>query len=440
MVGRPASRWKSHEALQVVGGAAPGDHRVPSDLGAVVSPQPKRSEGRGTPIRGRDVARGPLRVLQVTPRFIPSVGGVETHVWEVSRRLIRSGVAVTVLTTDASGSLPASEAVDGIPVLRVRAWPTDGDYMFAPGLAARIRRPLWDLVHVQSYHTLVAPTAMASAARAGVPYVVTFHGGGHSSALRSRLRGVQLRTLRPLLRRAERLVAVADFEVERYGRLLRLDPTRFVTIPNGAELPTSGHLSGVTPDSGTLIVSLGRLEAYKGHHRVLRAMPHVLAEIPDARLWIAGAGPEAAALRALAADLGIGDRVEIGVVDRATLAVRLRAAALTVLLSEFETHPIAVLEAASLGVPLVVADSTGLLEMVRRGYADGVPLDGDPSVHARAFVERIRAPRTAPPPVPTWDACAAQLRALYQEATDHARAPRGGRTVGSWLARPKRSL
>ena len=74
-----------------------------------------------------------------------------------------------------------------------------------------------DLVHIQSYHTLVAPLAMLAARRAKLPYLLTFHGGGHSSQLRNATRGSQLALLRPLLAHAERLVTLAHFE-ETYFR------------------------------------------------------------------------------------------------------------------------------------------------------------------------------------------------------------------------------
>ena len=182
-------------------------------------------------------AASALRILMATPHFHPSVGGVETHVHEVSARLARMGASVTVLATDRTGELPEEEDHGGVDTRRVRAWPRRADYLFAPGMREVVSSGGWDVVHVQSYHTLVAPTAMLSARRAGVPYVVTFHAGGHSSPIRGHVRGLQLRTLRPLLAGASRLVALTKFEVERYGQLLRLDPSRFVQIPNGCDLP-----------------------------------------------------------------------------------------------------------------------------------------------------------------------------------------------------------
>ena len=50
-----------------------------------------------------------LRIGMVAARALPFMGGIETHVHEVSRRLAASGVDVTVLTTDTSGKLPRSE-------------------------------------------------------------------------------------------------------------------------------------------------------------------------------------------------------------------------------------------------------------------------------------------------------------------------------------------
>jgi glycosyltransferase involved in cell wall biosynthesis len=242
--------------------------------------------------------------------------------------------------------------------------------------------------------------------------VVTFHGGGHSSRARNLVRGAQVTGLGPLLRRAAALVAIADFEVEHYGRRLRVAPERWVKIPNGADLPSPSRGSGQEP--GTLIVSPARLEEYKGHHRVLRAFPHVLRQIPDARLWIAGRGPRENALRELARELGVADRVEIEAVDRQTLADRMVGAALVTLISDFESHPLAALEAMSLGVPVVVANNSGMSELAARGLALAVEIGDSPEKHAAAMVQQILTPLVVDIRVPTWDDCADDLRRLYE--------------------------
>src|SRR5262245_60266474 len=139
-----------------------------------------------------------MRILMVAARCHPFMGGIETHIHEVGPRLVARGHVVDVLTTDPSGELPAEEYVRGMRVQRVRAWPRERDLYVAPGIYAAIRRGVWDLVHFQGYNTFVAPIGMLAAIRGGLPFVLTFHSGGHSSRLRNAMRGAQQAMLRPL--------------------------------------------------------------------------------------------------------------------------------------------------------------------------------------------------------------------------------------------------
>lgn len=360
----------------------------------------------------------PIRVAMTTPYFLPHTGGVEQHVAEVAARMTAAGEAtVSVLTTGAEEGLPARETMGGVVVHRHRALPRGRDWLWAPGLGREIAAGDWDLVHVQSYHTLVAPIAMRAARSAGLPYVVTFHGGGSSSVLRTRLRGAQRRMLRPLLRGADALVAVAGFEAAVYGDELGLAPDRFTLIPNGFDLPEPGPLPHDAPAGAPLIASVGRLEEYKGHQHAIAAMPAVLRTHPDARLWIAGSGPYEPQLRAQIATLGLQDHVTIHAVpprSRAEMAARLAACDLVVLLSAFETHPVAVLEAIALGRPVLVAPGSGTGELADRGLARAVD-PHDPEAVAAAITRELRDPlRPGAADLPTWDGCAAALLALYR--------------------------
>lgn len=361
-----------------------------------------------------------LRVLLATARYFPYMGGVENHTYQVARRLAYAGVDVTVLTTDPSGQLPANEQLDGVKIQRVRAWPAKRDYYFAPGIYRVIMHGSWDIVHCLSYHTLVAPLVMLAALRVNIPYVVTFHGGGHSSRLRNAFRGTQLAMLRPLLARADRLIATAKFEVELFGKQLHLSDERFVFIPNGSDLAeVVQHTLATT--KGTLIASVGRLERYKGHHRILAALPKILEQQPDVRLWIVGAGPYEPALRRMARELGVADRVEIRAIpaeDRQTMVSELSRAALVTLLSEYETHPMAVLEALALGCPVLVADTSGLHELAEQGFVRAIPLESTAEEVAAAVFHQLREPLVPPRMMlPTWDDCANDLLAIYYSIT-----------------------
>jgi glycosyltransferase involved in cell wall biosynthesis/GT2 family glycosyltransferase len=361
----------------------------------------------------------PLRILMVTPRSPLNQGGVERHVMEVSRRLAAAGDTVEVLCTDPGGPALVEDELDGVTVRTVRAWPAHRDWCLAPRIWREMSRRPWDIVHVQSYHTFVAPLAMLRALRLGIPYVVTFHGGGHSSDARNRVRGVQRLLLGPLLRRAASLVAVARFEIGQYGRELRVPADRFSLIPNGTDLAfTAAEEANGQPEGPPRIASIGRLERYKGHHRAIAALPPVLRVEPEARLLIVGTGPYEEALREQAEELGVGGSVEFTSTpaDRPeAMAELLRSVSLVLLLSDFETHPLVALEAAAAGRRLLVADSSGLAEIAEDGLARAVPLDESPEGTARAVIEALaEPPPSARPTLTSWDECAAGLHELYQ--------------------------
>lgn len=365
----------------------------------------------------------PLRVLQVTPRYFPYMGGTETHVYEVGRRLAGRDVDVTVLTTDPTRRLPADEVIDGVRVCRVPAWPAQKDYYFALDILRVVAQGCWDLVHCQGCHTLVPPFAMLAALQSRIPYVLTFHLGGHSSSVRRSLRGLQWTLLRPLLQRAARLIAVSEFEASFFQQQVRLPADRFVVIPNGSNLP---EVDEKTParHEGTLITSVGRLEHYKGHQRVIAALPKVIANWPDVHLKIVGSGPYEAALREQAVALGIADRVHIGAIpatDRAGMARVLARSALVTLLSEAESNPVAVMEAVALGRSVLVADTSGLRELAQRGLVRAIALESQADDVAAAILNQLRHPHVPPTvALPTWDGCAADLLEVYRSVARRA--------------------
>lgn len=354
----------------------------------------------------------------VTPRYLPHIGGVERYVHELSTRLARDGLEITVLTTDPTGELPGYEEADGIEILRLPAWPRKHDYYFAPGVYRQISAGTWDVVHVQSYHTFVAPLAMLAARRARLPYVLTFHAGGHSSWFRRAVRRPQWALLRPLLADAARLVAIAQFEIDVYSKRLRLPREHFVLIPLGTDFGRlAGLRSGAAP-SKPIIASLGRLERYKGHHRLIEALPEILQRRPDATVWIAGSGPYDEKLKRLAKKLGVAQQVDIHAVpsaDREAMACELSKVALVVLLSEYETQPAAALEAVALGRPVLVLDTTGLRNLADLGLAHAIPRNSTSGEIAASVLEQLEDPFVpARVELPSWDDCAAKHIELYQ--------------------------
>jgi glycosyltransferase involved in cell wall biosynthesis len=359
----------------------------------------------------------------VAARCQPEIGGIENHVAEVASRLGSREWDVEVLTTDRSGRLPRHERASGHDITRFRAFPRNRDWYFAPGIAWSLLGRRRCVVHIQGVHTLVPVLAMMACWVRRTPYLLTFHTGGSSSALRQGARGLQWRLLAPLLRRARALVGVSIYERDRFDRVLGT-PGAVHLIRNGGTLPPPDALVAADPD---LVVSIGRLERYKGHHRAIEALPDLVARRPAARLVILGSGPYEQELLDLAQRLGVADRVTIRFIpptDRAAMAGQLAAAGVVALLSEYEAHPVAVMEALSLGRPVVVARTSGLTELADQSWAVGVQIDAAPAEVAAALERQLSTPLVPDlASLPTWETCVDELEQVYADVTASSSSP-----------------
>ena len=92
----------------------------------------------------------------------------------------------------------------------------------------------------------------------------------------------------------------------------------------------------------------------------------------------------------------------------------LASAGLFVLFSEYEAHPVAVVEALSLRRPVLVSDTSGLGELAAKGLCRAIPRDAGPSEVAAAIAEELEARREIPDlTLPDWDDCAQSLSEVY---------------------------
>ena len=263
--------------------------------------------------------------------------------------------------------------------------------------------------------------AMAAAIRAHQRFVVTFHSGGHSSMFRRALRPLQQQLLRPMLKRADRLIGVSQFETDFFRRRLRLPASQFTTITNGVS-PDFLEVSDDSDTSRRVICSVGRLERYKGHHRVIETLPALRKLVPNVVLYIVGDGPYRPQLRrscdasawATSSSSSRSTRRE-----RRRMAELFRSAQLITLLSDYESQGVVGLEAIAVGRPLLVADGTTLAELGKYGEVSVVPPNVDKyslaELIARKLQEDLSPPRHL---VPLWENTADQLETLYRELVD----------------------
>lgn len=316
-----------------------------------------------------------LRVLVVTSRFAPQVGGTERYLTELLPALARAGCEVQVLAQrmelvaelrSAGVSSPVGSVYGEPVVARVARWG------FAKALADRIRHGApersIDLVHVHGYsRPLMAQTVLAARAL-GTPVVWSLHGGlmhppfGHRRTTRLLMRAFDRWALGPLLCSVAAFIVLADSQVEELAAR-GVPSERVHLLPNMVSedvLAFEGR-----PEYSGRLIAVGRLAPEKRLHDLVDAVA-LDPSLPDVDI----VGPDDGAgddLRRRAHGLVPGRVRFLGVPDRAVLVRAIAASRALVMPSAWEGQPMAALEALALGVPVVASD-----EAARALPAEGV--------------------------------------------------------------------
>ncbi len=327
----------------------------------------------------------------------PAGGFVADHVhW-----LARQGYAVEVI---AAG--PGAAVVDGISVERIdsplfydegapdrlardpRYWIEAARFSLRLARAVRRRSPRWE----RAFAHWLAPCGVAAALACPrrVPVTAIAHSGDVHLLRRTRLARVALAAL-------ARANARVVFVTAGLRDALVPGPTRLRTAvcSMGIDVPRFERLRRPPRDGAPTVLCLGRLVPVKGVDVLVDAMAQVSAE---ARLVVAGGGPELAALRERAWRRGLADVTFTGPVSTARRDELLAGADLLVLPSvqveggRTEGMPVAVLEAMAAGVPVVASRVGGMVD-VPDGAAVLVP-PGHPDALAAA-IDRVLATPSA---------------------------------------------
>ncbi len=217
--------------------------------------------------------------------------------------------------------------------------------------------------------------------------------GGEFAGIDRRWRDILIPRYYP---RADCVIANSD-GVARNLATLGVPESRIAAIPNGidcawiarqAELPA--RLPRGAPGMKT-IIAIGRLVAQKDHATLIRAVAAMGGTV-GCRLVILGSGPERSALRALAGNLGLGERVHLAGYQANPYAY-LAQSDLFVLSSRHEGMPNALLEALACGLPVVSTDCpSGPREILADGaFGELVPV-GDVAALAQAMTHALQAP------------------------------------------------
>jgi L-malate glycosyltransferase len=318
-------------------------------------------------------------------------GGTQRHLQEVLRLLDRRRFAVTVYTLRAGGEVQAELRSEGVEVRSLAI----GSGLLSPrsiaalaAVAWRLRRDRVDVVH--GYQWRPALVGAIAARLAGVPLVLASKRsltGDDPTARRAwRLIG---RLVDTILVNAEALrdEAIADGVQARWAVLRNgIDVARFRDLGEGDE---AKRLMGLDP-TRPVVGSVGRLEARKGHDRLLEAVGVLSATANGSapQLLLVGDGPLREGLQMQARELGVDHTVHFaGRLEDVRPA--LAAMDVFVLPSREEGMSNALLEAMAAARPVIATDVGGNGEIVRAGETGLlVPVD-DGDAMATALMDLL---------------------------------------------------
>lgn len=328
----------------------------------------------------------PPRLVMISRRFWPLIGGAESAVANLAQAFKKLGADCTVLTAQWEPGWPREIVHHGIRVIRIPqpAWRFYGTWRYQRGLAAWLtgHRAEYDLAYVSMLkHSAYATLGVARRLR--FPVVLRPEGAGLTGDCFWQLeanfgRRIKERCLTADAffapsRAIERELVAAGYPRDRIhytpnGVALRPTTDRATQLELRAALAEAEPSLTVAPNAPVVLYA-GRLHPAKGLATLVSAWQRVNERWPQARLWIAGEGPDRTALADQIASLGLHGRVVLaGPFDQ--VDDLLQSADLFVLPSREEGMSIALLEAMSAGLPIVatrIEGNAALIDHDRQG-------------------------------------------------------------------------
>jgi len=278
-------------------------------------------------------------------------------------------------------------AADGADEVYPMPMSGDVDLRFVPPLRRLIREQRPDIIHLHSRRG--ADVLGAIAARgSGVPVVLSRRVDNREIGWWAHIK----------YRMYDRVITVSD-NIREVLLSSGVPADKLVCVPSAVDADAYGgdcdrswfrEQFALADDALTLAV-VAQLIPRKGHRHLLRALPQILAAVPQTRLLVFGKGPLASTLKAQCEQLGVGHAVHFtGFRDDMTRI--LRCVDVLVHPAELEGLGVALLQAGAASVPAVASRAGGIPEIVRDGINGYLVEPGDSDALEQRIVQLLRDP------------------------------------------------
>ncbi|OZC37245.1 glycosyltransferase [Marinobacter vinifirmus] len=324
------------------------------------------------------------KVLHVT--FNMGIGGTE----QVIRQLVLGSrgqeVEHEIVCIDGQvGAIGEQMREDGIPVHRISRAP-GFDWKLIRGLRNLIRAQDVSIVHCHQYTPFLY--GRLAALRTGAKVVFTEHGRFYPD--RYRCKAALINPLLALLTPA--IVAISGATRDALAKYEFMPKSKIQVIYNGIQ-PLKANPARISelrselgiPEDSFVYGTVSRLDPVKNQTMMLQSFARCLKDYPESYLLMVGDGPERQALEALAASLGLSEKVCFtGFINEPAQHLALMDAFL--LSSHTEGTSMTLLEAMSLGLPAVVTAVGGNVEVVEHELSGLIAPDSDTAAFAKEMV------------------------------------------------------
>jgi glycosyltransferase involved in cell wall biosynthesis len=347
-----------------------------------------------------------VRILYISARYAPHVGGLESVVRELATRAAGDH-DVLILTNRLPRDLPASEQINGMTVRRLffmfPRWRylRDNPLIFIAGmvLTPLTLVQLWRQIvgfkpDVVNLHYAGNPTFFVWLLHTFMRFklVVSLHG---SDVWHEAIRTAFDRWLfRAVLRRAAAVTACSQTLLSDALALAPEGRANASAIYNGVNVDRFAHALPYV-HARRYVFAVGRLIPRKGFAILIAAFARIADDYPDLDLLIAGEGGQRADLEAQIARAGLVDRIHLlGSQPPDAVASLMRGAGVVVVPSWEEAFGIVVIEGMAAGRPLVVTRLDGMIEAAGDAVVEWVAPNDAPDL-ARGLRAVLDAPDAA---------------------------------------------
>ena len=319
-----------------------------------------------------------MKVLQVVPSLAPEWGGPVKVVNELAGALEVIGVSSEIISAQGRRVGNPETVTNDIPIHLFETGPIARLWTaHTPGLKKTLARkiPDFDLVHIQELWHYPGYIASKIARSRNVPYIVTIHGELNEWNLQQKRLKKQIYMTaiqRGILQKSAALHAITQAESNRI-RQLEIE-TPVAMIPNGIHteefenLPDRSQFVSRYPEleNRLIVLFLGRIQQKKGLDILAQAFGNLVRTRDDVRLVVAGPDEDNTLTEVktiLKSQGALEKAVFPGMLTGEQKLEALSAADIFALTSYSEGFSVALLEALSAGLPLVITDECNFPEV-----------------------------------------------------------------------------